>query len=377
MSESRVPLASDASRLSDILQQRSAERAFLVTGRASFALSGAEQILAPILADKHVVRFNDFSPNPTAEDVARGVALFRAAACDIVIAVGGGSALDIAKVINLCGSHDGDSTDYLVKRRVFTTGGLPMVAIPTTSGTGAEVTQFATIYVDGKKYSAAHPMMRPDHALLIPSLTRSLTPSLTASTGIDALAQGIESLWSVNATEVSRDYARQAIELAFTNLPGAVNHPSDVHREHMMTAAHLAGEAINISRTTAPHALSYAMTIGFGVSHGHAVGLTLGAICEHNSEVVNGDVIDDRGTSYVRARLSQVCQLLGCTDGAQARGQLTSLMQQLGLETRLRELGMTRADLPTIAGSVNDERLANNPRRLSRQDVGRILESIY
>jgi alcohol dehydrogenase class IV len=377
MTQAEVSGWGAAARLGEILDRLGATSIFVVSGRASYAGSGAEHAFAPALAGRRVVRFCDFSPNPTSDEVTRGVAALRGSGAGVVIAVGGGSALDLAKLVNVCAAHPGEPVDYLTGRRRLSERALPLVAVPTTAGSGAEATHFATVYVDGVKHSAASRLMLPEQVILDPALTMSLPAAITASTGMDALAQGIESYWSVAATDASRSLAREAIERAARSLPAAVAGGDADVRGEMMIAANLAGKAIDVSRTTAPHALSYAITIGFGVPHGHAVGLTLAEILAYNAEVCDDDVRHPGGASFVRDRMREVSAALGCASANEAAAYLARTMAAIGLETRLRALGVTRADLPSLVRSVNDERLSNNPRRLPDLAIGRILDAIY
>jgi len=335
-------------RLGPVLDSARCRAVFLVTGKSSYAGSGAKAALEPFLASIRVVHFDEFSRNPTSEDVRRGVEKFREAAAD-----------------------------YISKRRSFSGPGLAMVAIPTTAGTGAEATHFATIYLDGVKHSAIDGHMLPAHAILDADLTMSVPPAITAATGIDALAQGIESYWSVNATDGSRGHAREAVQRAAGALAEAVAENTEISRDEMMIAANLAGKAINVSRTTAPHALSYKLTSDFGVPHGHAVGLTLGTVFAFNSRVADDDATHPAGAEFTRARIAELCELLDCADAAAARDRLQGLMTSIGLETRLSRLGVARSDLPALAGAVNEERLLNNPRRLPPAAIASILETIY
>src|SRR5690606_25840825 len=148
--------------------------------------------------------------------------------------------------------------DSLVER-----DGPPLLAVPTTAGTGSEATHFAVVYIDGVKHSLAHPLLRPDLVILDPLLTYAMPPGLTAATGLDALSQGIEALWAVGATTKSVGYAARAVELAAGALETAVIAPDRTARRAMMEAAHASGLAIDISKTTAPHALSYAISTDF------------------------------------------------------------------------------------------------------------------
>ncbi len=359
-----------------LLDHYGARRVLLVTSPGLWVKSGAEEALAPFLATREVFRLVA-TPNPTAEDVAEGVRLLLDARCDLILAVGGGSVVDLAKMVNVCAHADAPAEACIRGEAALGARQLPLLAVPTTSGTGAEVTHFSTVYIDGVKYSLADPSMRPDHVILDPLLTASLPPYLTACTGIDALSQAIEAYWSVNSTDESRAHSTAAIRLIAPALETAVNAPDAEAREAMLMGANLAGKAIDVARTTAPHALSYLMTSRFGVAHGHAVGVTLGAVFEYNSEVESADASDPRGPAFSHDRIDELCTLLGCDTAAEARTRLTSLMQRVGLKTRLRDLDITRADVPGLVAGVNASRLGNNPRAFTRESMGRLLEALY
>ncbi len=351
-----------------LLDSYNAGRIFLVTGKNSYRVSGAQAALAALLGTRHVTHFTDFSPNPTLEEVEAGARLFCNEAPDLVLAVGGGSALDLGKMINGVASDGGDARALLTGQATLQKAGRPMIAVPTTSGSGAEATHFAAVYVDAKKYSITHESLRPTHAILDATLTQSLSPYLTAATGMDALSQAIESFWSVRATEESRSHSRKSITLCHRALLTATTAPTEAARADMMQGAYLAGQAIDIARTTAPHALSYLLTSNFGITHGHAVALTLGAVLAYNAQAT------DAGQAQT---MRELCDLLECTDGPQAQQQLSSLMTSCGLKTRLREMGVTRDALPGLVAAVNPQRLKNNPRELLPEALGGILESVY
>lgn len=370
-------LGNDLIRIADVFNTLAPRTIFLVTAKSSYVSSGAEAKLLPLLRERDVVHFREYSPNPTTGDVERGLKVFRARRPDVVIAVGGGSAIDIAKLINTCGVHEGEARDFIDGKRSFERRGRPLLAAPTTAGTGAEVTRFAAVYDDGQKFSVVHDFLLPDHYILDASLTASLPPGVAASTGMDTLGQALESYWSVGSTLDSRAWAREAIVLALDQLGPAVRCPTEAAREAMLRAANLSGRAINVSMTTAPHALSYAFTLRFGVPHGHAVGLTLGAVFAENAEITGEDVVDARGIEFVKERMAELGHLIGAFSPMEGSRVLSHFMATLGLKTRLRDLGVTRADLPGLVHSVNQQRLANNPRRLSSARLGRILESIY
>lgn len=353
--------------LPEILSAHSARTVFLVTGKQSYRSSGAEQKLAPFLKDLSVVFFTDFSPNPSRQDIEKGVELFNRQPIDVVIAVGGGSAIDVAKSINYF--HNKDS---------FTHPGKPLIAIPTTAGTGSEVTRYAVFYEGTDKSGFTDEAIRPDYALVYPSLTYSVPPAVTAATGMDALAQAIESHWAVDATTASHVFSREAIPLIFAHLKSAVLHGDPASREAMSRGALLSGQAIDITRTTACHAVSYPMTSYFGIPHGHAVGFTLAAMLEYNANVTADDCLHLRGADHVRATVHEIAALLGAATIHDAAQGLRDLMTAIGLATRFRDTSVSRDGLETIlTHGFHPDRVHNNPRRLTPDALRAMLEALY
>lgn len=364
-------------KLESILEKEKVKNVFLVTGKKSYATSGAEDALNKLSKNYHVFRFHDFQENPKIEDVEKGIELIRKNNYDIIVAVGGGTVLDMAKLITILSAHEGNVLDYIVNDKAMQGTKVPLVAIPTTAGTGSEATHFAVVYINKKKYSVDHQSILPKYSILDPDLTMELPSYITASTGIDAFSQAIESYWSAGSTDVSRDYSKRAICLTLDNLVQAVNRPTKESRKNMLLASNLAGKAINISKTTAPHAISYAFTSYFGIPHGHAVGLTLGEIFFYNSLVNEKDVNDKRGVDYVREIFSELNNIFGCANADESRKKISKLMNECGLKTKLSELGVkSEDDIMLICNNVDSVRLKNNPRMLSREALVEILERI-
>lgn len=254
-----------------------------------------------------------------------------------------------------------------------------MIAIPTTAGSGSEATYFIVYYIGKEKQSEGTPNVTlPDYSISDPQFTISLPAQITASTGMDALSQAIESYWSVNSTSQSRQFSQKAINLLLKNLEQAVNTPSLNSRENVMRAANLAGKAINITKTTAPHSISYPITSYFQIPHGHAVALTLGEMLIYNSNVNEEDCLDKRGKEYVKATIQEINNMLGVSASIQARGKIQALMNQIGLETKLSKLGFNSRDIGLIIEKgFNLDRIKGNPRRLTRKGLRFLLNSIY
>lgn len=352
--------------LKGILEKERARKIFLVTDQDAYEKSGAREKLAPVLEGYEVEVFSGVEPNPTIEQIKKGVDAFRKSQANLILAVGGGSVLDTAKTLNVLSLQEGEPTAYVVKEKEVVHRGKPLVAIPTTAGTGAEATHFAVVYIDKIKHSFAHPFVLPPYAIVDAQLTFSLPPRITAVTGMDALAQAIESFWSVKATDESKQYSREAITLILPNLATAVNNPTLETREAMAKGAYLSGKAINIAQTTACHAISYSFTTHFGVPHGHAVALTLPEMIVYNEKAMKQEA---------RAELFS---LLDVQNGAEAAERIRNLMQEIGLETTLSQLDITDAEQVTnfVLKEVNPERLNNNPRTLTQDELRAILSKI-
>jgi alcohol dehydrogenase class IV len=364
--------------LSEILSKLSVKRILLITGRESYSSCGAENYLSQILSNYEAVRFFDFSNNPKNEDVKKGIELFGQIKPDAVIAVGGGSVLDIAKLVNFFAANNLELREYFEAAKSELRKPKPLIAIPTTAGSGSEATSFAVLYVDKEKISIDNKCILPDVAIVDPGLTMSLPKYTTAVTGMDALCQAIESYWSINSNDESKSFAGDAIELIMANLDASVNNPTKASRFAMAKAANLAGKAINITRTTAPHAISYPLTSYFDIPHGHAVVLTMPAMFEYNVAVDDKDVLDSRGADYVRYMLSEIAAILGAKDICDGGKMIKELMHKIGLETSLSRLGVSsQEDIEMIIiNGFNPERAANNPRKLTKQALKSMLERI-
>ena len=370
--------AGTVTNLKGILSEHNPSSIFLVTGRASYGKSGAKSALGSILKNYNVVHFFDLEVNPKIEYVEKGLKIFKENNCDFVIAVGGGSVIDTAKLINVFSVNTGEPIDYIGDKKNIETKGKPSVAIPTTSGSGSETTQFAVVNVSKKKRSLTHEFIIPDYAIVDSRLTTSLPKYQTACTGMDALGQAIESYWCVNSTEESKKYAAEAIKLAMENLTGAVNNPSEKSRGGMAKAAFLAGKAINISKTTSCHAISYPITSYFNIPHGHAVALTLAQMLVYNSNVSEEDILDKRGEDYVKNTIKEIVNLIGADNVWGASEKIINLMGEIGLGVKLGELGIKSDGYIEIIvkNGFNPDRVNNNPRRLTEKALRNILEEI-
>ncbi|MDP2652252.1 MAG: phosphonoacetaldehyde reductase [bacterium] len=312
------------SKLAGIVKELAPKKVFLVTGKNSYDVSGAAQLVADALDGIETLHYSDFGSLPLSEDVQKGVEAYTAYSPDLVVAVGGGHVLDMAKAIN------------------FLAGKKPLVAIPTTAGTGSEATQFAVVYKDGHKTSLESPEILPTFAIVDPEFAMSVPRNTSLACALDALCQAVESLWSKRATEESLGYAQQALRHIWPNIVPAIENQDQSAISELCIGAHLSGKAINISKTTACHALSYGLTYRFGVPHGIAASIFLPEVWEFNS--------------------------FNCPDTSITTEKIKALLQKFGIMS-LSQFGVTMDDIPSLAAEVNVERLGNNPRAVTKEDV--------
>lgn len=261
-----------------------------------------------------------------------------------IVAIGGGSVIDLAK--------------YIIYQ--LSTSFIPIpffIVAPTTAGSGSEATHFAVIYKGQKKISLVHPSLLPQLVILDSQLTNSLTPYQTAVSGIDVLAQAIESYWNINATIESKKYASEAIVKWKESFIKVVTDPDSTAREGILLAAYLAGKAINITRTTGPHALSYYLTATFNIPHGQAVGIFLPLFF------------------YYNAPSADLLELLGVKDANAAALMIQANMKLAGLAISFQELRLEKKGIiEPLLDEVNEERFANNPTKFDRDKLEKLMK---
>lgn len=292
--------------------------------------------------------FSGYHPNPDLLDCADGAAMYRDCACDGLISLGGGSAMDTAKGIKsmlLCADLDDVRTSCLPEDVR-----LPHIAIPGTAGTGAEATPIAVVYEHNEKLSLDHPALLPEAIVLDGSLLDTLPDYHRKACAMDALCQGIESYWAVKATPESRIHAEKAITGVLRHISVYLAGDADA-QEAMLEAAYESGCAIRISRTTAAHAMSYQITKRIGPAHGHACILTLPHLWQHLLSGGQHQAMLDALAAKMNVRCSADVPLL-----------LQGMIAALGLEmTEMPEDPL----LDALAASVNTQRLGNHPEPLT------------
>ena len=317
-----------------------------------------------------MIGFRDFQPNPLYESVVKGVELFKEEQCDSIMAVGGGSAMDVAKCIKLYSGCAGNGANGSWLNAEIVPNSIPFIAMPTTAGTGSEATRYAVIYYNDAKQSVTSESFIPGTVLMDPNALKTLPLYQKKATMMDALCHAIESFWSVNSTEKSKEYSRAAIKGVLENMSGYLENTEEGNAE-MLKAAHTAGQAINITQTTAGHAMCYKITSLFRSAHGHAA-----ILCDRVLfpwMVENTDkCIDPRGEDYLRTTLNEIGQAMGCEDAKAGAEKLKSIFDNLGLEVP----NATAEQLEILKNSVNPVRLKNHPIALDVDTIDTLYHNI-
>ena len=297
--------------------------------------------------------FSAFHPNPDLSDATDGAQLFIREECDGLISIGGGSSIDTAKAIKAY--INAESEDEVIRSQLtFKKHSCPHISIPGTAGTGSEATQIAVVYVDGRKVSLNHVELRPDGVILDASLLASLPDYHKKSSALDALAQGIESYWSKGSNDDSKVHAFLAVIGVLDNLKAYLEGDQHAAAE-MLDASFQSGKAIQITRTTAAHAMSYQLTKMMGIAHGHACMLTLPTLWE---------MMLDR--DEIRETLQDLSAKMRMGDPQMVPKLLKGILYDL--EIAIPPMPDDRL-LDELTDSVNTERLNNHPVALTREEI--------
>ncbi len=314
-----------------------------------------------------ITYFSNFKPNPLYESVVEGVGLFISNKCDAIMAIGGGSAMDVAKCIKLYSNMD-HSENYL--KQTIVPNDIPFMAMPTTAGTGSEATRYAVIYYEGKKQSVTSESCIPETAILNPNCLKTLPLYQRKATMMDAFCHAIESFWSVNSNEESREYSDKAIRLVLQNMEGYLSNTVEGNAG-MLMAAHIAGKAINITQTTAGHAMCYKITSLFRCAHGHAAILCDRVLFPWMIE--NTDkCIDPRGREYLEEVLKNISYSMGCDNPCEAAEKVIGIFDELQLEVP----EASEEDYLELKTSVNPVRLKNHPVLLDENTINELYHRI-
>ena len=313
---------------------------------------------------------------PNYENLLNVVQKFDKFEYDAILAVGGGKIIDVAKLFSFLVTNS-NLTKFEILQKDFNNKKIfkskKLITIPTTTGSGSEVTPFAVMYVKNVKYSIAHRFIKPDFFIIDPKLTLSNSRFNIACSSLDALSQAIESYWSVKSNKSSIRHAKKSINLIIDNIDNAVNKKSIKALRNMALAANYSGKAISITQTTAPHALSYSLTKIYKIPHGQAVSIFLYYFFEINYNFSDSSCNDKIGKKHVINKMNQLFFFFKVNNYHEMQSYFKNLCNSLGVEIDINTMKLNnKRIINTIIKNINFERFSNNPTNVTRNRIYKI-----
>lgn len=361
-----------ADDIKKFINDKSFKKIFILCGKKSFITSGASILFKKIINDKDIKFFYKNSEIPILEELIDIIKEIRNFKPDLFLAVGGGTIIDYAKIANVVDIKP-DLAELIINYSYpFKEKYTKLVVIPTTAGSGAEITSNAVIYVDGIKHSFESELLIPDHYFLIPEFLISAPNKIKASAGFDAIAQALESLVSRKSNNQSVAYASKSLRVSTNSYISFLNDPNMKNAAEMSIASNLAGKAISISKTTAPHATSYPFTSLFNISHGHAVSLFFEKFFKFNYENLNKSE-----TSFdLKKRFDLIFKLFDVPNINNFNSKISLIKKQANLEDDLTKLNIDiQKSSEDVIKGINLLRLGNNPVKIDGNDIYNIIKN--
>lgn len=352
--------------LGTVTEKLNVKRGMLIAG-AHLVKNGLAKKLVDESNGKLAAVFSDVSPNPDVSQVDECAKIIRKQKIDYIVAFGGGSIIDCAKAASVTALTGKSVRTYHGTGVSLPDGHLPLIAIPTTAGTGTEVTAVSVLTdrENGKKIPIASKGLYPVYALIDSELTVTMPQKVTAETGLDVLCHAIEAYWSVGHQPITDILAIHAAKLVFDYLPRAYENPEDITaREKMCAASLLAGLAFNIPKTTASHACSFPLTNIYGIPHGEACALTLDYFLKINAET------DEEGRLNVLAEAIGFADALGLADG------ILALKKRVNLRVNLYDFGLKKEQIAELVKLSKHPNLKNNPVEITDEMLWKMYEKL-
>jgi len=359
-------MVSSSEDIKKFIKDKSFNKIFILCGKKSFITSGAENLFKKLINDKEIKLFYKNSELPILEELIDIINEIKKFKPDLILGVGGGAVIDYAKIANVVDVRPDLENLIINYSYPFKKKYTKLAVIPTTAGSGAEVTSNAVIYVNGIKHSFESELLIPDNFFLIPEFLISAPNKIKASAGFDAIAQALESLVSKKSNDQSLEYASKSLKISINNYISFLSNPNLKNATEMSIASNLAGKAINISKTTAPHAVSYPFTSLFNISHGHAVGLFFESFFKFNYDNLNKSE-----TSFnLEKRFQLIFHLFDVKNINDFNSKIILIKKKAQLEDNLEALDINiKKSSEKIIKGINLLRLGNNPIKISDKDI--------
>ncbi len=352
--------------LNDILIEFSCKKGILVCDPI-FVENGLAEKVIESSKGKLIEIFSDITPNPTIENADDCTAVLRQYNADFAVALGGGSSIDCAKAAcSIAGANDSIRDYHSGGKPILLENIIPLIVIPTTAGTGSEVTS-VTVLTDNQKNLKAplgNPLLYPKAAIIDPVLTLSVPKNVTASTGLDVLSHALEGFWSINHQPICDALALSAAKLVFKYLVEAYENPNDLEaREAMCEASLLAGIAFSHPKTSGPHACSFPLTNIYKMPHGEACAFTLDSFTKLNASAENG-------------RLNSFANDCGFLDANQMADRIAELKRLFGMRITLVEIGISDLLASKLVEKSMHPNMLNNPVNMDIDAVEKLYRTI-
>ncbi|MCG7334729.1 iron-containing alcohol dehydrogenase [Sporosarcina sp. ACRSM] len=375
--ETLITGSGSIAQIGEQAKKLNASKIIIVTDKVIRQTGLLSKVLEPLkAAEIEVDLIDDVVPEPPFENLEEMIIKIEGKGYDLLVGVGGGSALDITKVLSIMLTNKGDIRDKVGIEKVEKPG-VPTILVPTTAGTGSEVT-FNAIFTDTRdqvKKGIVSPYLLPKVAIVDPELTLTVPPAVTAATGMDALVHAVESYTAIRADELTDGIALQAIKLISRSLRTAVYNGKDLKaREDMVMGSLLAGISLGNAGVGAVHALAYPLGGKYKVPHGVANSLLLPFVMKYNA------VADLEKFAEVAKAMGENVNGLSLREVANCAVQaLAQLSEDVGIPASLKDVGVAFSDIPALAEEASkvERLLSNNPRWLSVKEIQKIYEEAY
>lgn len=354
--------------------------AVLITDKFMVDSGMADMILKKLRNCKSISVFDEVIPDPPMSLIERGIAFLQDKDCDIVVALGGGSSIDAAKAIVYMNDKVKDATEEAPKK-------IKLIALPTTSGTGSEVTQFAVVTdtETGKKIPLIDESLMPDMAILDPELVKSAPPFITADTGMDVITHAIEAYVAETSSDCSDCLAEKAAELAFEFLPRCYRNGYDIKaRDKMHRASCLAGMSFSLVNLGLNHGIAHALGAIFHIPHGRANALVLPHVIDFNADMAREAAKHSNDSAKKYQKLARIIGLPAPTPKVGVSNliaEINRLMRYMDRPTTITECGISLEEFEANREEIINRAMADactvaNPRKVTRDDISKILDCI-
>jgi len=359
-------------KLKNIKKKLINQKILIITGQNSFNLSGARDKILNFIKEENTFIYYKINRQPELSEFLKILKLINKFKPNILLGIGGGTSIDYCKLCSVFFNQRNirniieKNLPLKIKKKI------PTLIIPTTAGTGAEVTKFATIFINNKKFSISNNFIKPDYFSIIPEFSSKSSDYVKASSLMDTICQSTESLFSVNSNEESVKYSLKSLRLAFKNWQKYIKLNDKKSAKEIARSSNFSGKAINIAKTNGPHAVSYYFSTYHNLSHGHAVTLTINSFLYFN--FINSK--KEKKKNEIKDRYKKLFKLTKTKSIKGLNLFYQSIINNLGLEINFKKLKINlKKEMKNIINETNLERLKNAPIELDKSDLYKIVKN--